>query len=342
MRNMYNENQKKAFIKKLNSNGVPQKLAENAFIGIASYEREMSTDICDVPVQEYPKILAGYCKEDNNIQRYSYYLDMLKMLVKYREFCAANGLITPAKYFESAGDQINYKDILEEFKKYSQSVKLQTPQLLYLFYSKLLNIQSENTPEDYYLGLLILYYFGLSNDDIASIKRSDVSNVNGETIINMDEYLISIPGECGVHIKKLAENTISATYYTERFKVYHMNKEFIFARSSDKTEEDRKKRMKNYMRYTVGKLKEEKNTPTLSDVKHQGTIYRLCADLIKDKVQKETFFNSTNKRIYAYYYYYYHNIRKPDENIKIGTSQLKAIEVKFDLEKEWEFLEEHR
>lgn len=331
---MYNENQKKAFIRQLNSNGITQ-TAENTFISIASYEKKMNKDICDISVREYPKILLG-C--ESNIQRYSYYVDMLKVLLKYREYCAANGLIMPILFYESIDEKITYKQMLEEFKNI-ETTELYDPQSLYSFYSRILNINIESTPEDYYLGLLILYYYGLTNDDISNIRRGDIEQIQDTIKINLVNYQIELEGRCADHFIKLLKNTTCGTYYSERLKIYEMNREYLFARCSDKTEEERLKTVNNYTRYTTGKLKEQKNVPTISDIRHRGAIYRLCSDLIKRNTSKEVFFSLSNQRIYTNYYYYLHNIREVKEDTKVGTSRVKSIEVRYDLEKEWEYLE---
>ncbi len=340
MKKMYNEEQKKAFIRQLKKGKEPQ-VAENAFAGIESYERKNNKDICDIAPRQYPKILTECCN-NIHIQRYSYYMDMIKALLNYREYCVAHGLITPALYFEFANDKFTYRKLLEEFKSNTNTVILPDPKTLYKFYSELLGIYKESTPEDFYLGLLILYYYGLTNDDIAEIKRSQIRQESGVTEINMGTYTIFIEGKCGKHIFKIAQSTVNATHYSERFKVYHMNSEFVYGRDNDTDAAQRQRTVHNYARYTVGKLQQQSNTPTLSDVKHQGAIYRMCRDLIKDGIQKDEFFNLTNKEIYSKYYCYFHNIRT-DENLKVGTSQFKTIEVVYDLEKEWQYLEEqHR
>lgn len=340
MKTMYNENQKKAFIRQLKKGKEPQ-VAENAFAGIESYERNNNKDICDIAPRQYPKILTECCK-NIHIQRYSYYMDMIKALLNYREYCAAHGLITPVLYYESANDKFTYKELLEEFKNNINTVILPEPETLYEFYSHLLGIHKENTPEDYYLGLLILYYYGLTNEDISEIRRSQVWQEDSEVKINMGKHTISIEGKCGKHIYKISQSIINATYYSERFKIYHMNSEFVYGREKDTDAVQRKRTVHNYARYTVGKLQQQSNVPTLSDVKHQGAIYRMCRDLISDGVQKEAFFNLASKEIYSKYYCYFHNIRA-DENFKVGTNQLKIIEVIYDLEKEWQYLEEqHR
>lgn len=340
MGKMYNESQKQAFMNQFEprkqNTGNTKNLSKNTFGSIADYEEQRNVDICDISVSEYPEILAQSCK--GKVRRFSSYVDRLKVLLRYRTYCETLGLINPVVHFEHAQEKVSYEELIEVFKKYVTAPSIHTPDELYDVCEEAFETRKgETTLEDYLLAMSIMYYYSITEPQMADLKRRDISPTDNGVRIEAGENHIEIMGKCAKVILKISRSLESVVNYNGKTREYSMNRQFVFARVQDVDEESRRKRVNYYFQELSAAIKDNENVPTIAEIKHLGAVYRMAESLIRECITKETFSTYTKEKIYIDYYCHLH--RMQPQNVKIAVNTFKALEVKYDVEQEWKYLE---
>lgn len=346
---MYNKDRKKQFMSNIKSKSMRQ-FAETIFTSLAPHETECNIDICDIESKEYPDLLLTYV----DVQRLTQLYRGLQVLENYRTYCIAKHWMNPITLAVQYSDQewaLNKEEnIATLYNQKHKMVMLRTPNECYdyivdhyfpQYIRKNVETMLNFKPviDDLCLCFIMFTYYGLSKQEMAAIRISQIKELpNRQLCIQLDDKTILIEGKFADYVKRFSASRQSGEImFHNVFHIKQFNKEFLMCFDNENTTEEREKRLDRTYVATTSRLSGT-HFPSLVNVQHQGTIYRMVKQEIQNRNED---FREWNLRQWMDVYDFYKNYRSqivPSSEPPRGTHGFMAKDIKNSFLVEYEFL----
>ena len=283
---MYNEHNKMTYLNILNKNTTTYSNVKNIFEAIEYAEKNLDTDICNINPTQYIDILA---KSSDKKISFSEFYNKLSLLLRYRIFCQARGLIEPEKFY-SHNDPFEYLSNRREVHSmyteiYSDKFNIDTPLQLNKLLNKIYNDELHNINKAFDVNFIYeelsiiqlqMQYHGIEQQQMALIKNKDISvDKNKIMIFSRGTQIILIDPS----LSRLVEKRLESEFIIKRGSLLQLNAEFFFGIGNDNSEEKVSKRMMAlYHKYMRKRQNIDSSLPTNKEIQLSGTIYRMCLE----------------------------------------------------------------
>lgn len=290
---MYNEINKLTYLNILNKETSTYSNVKTIFEAIEYAERSLDTDICDIHPTSYIEILVN--SSDKKIN-FSEFYSKLSLLLRYRIFCQAKGLIEEEKFYANnkSFEYLSNRDCVFKIynEAYGNKFDINTPAELYRLlkyaYKKELEEIDDAAEVDFvYEELSIIQlqmqYHGITKEEMTVLRISDIKVIDEDIAFLNRKNTIT-----DKQLSKLVEKRLKNKFIIKRNSLLPLSDTFFFGIGNDDSEEKvRKRMMALYHKYMRQRKGSDDNLPTNKEIQFNGIVYQMCMETRNEEINDE-------------------------------------------------------